>query len=82
MDFRREPIADLAAQVRAGTRTARDLVAHALERIETLNPKLNAFVAVDADGALEAATAHRRRGDSRRGPGPVGRHPHRREGPR
>jgi len=55
MDFRREPIADLAAQVRAGTRTARDLVAHALERIETLNPELNAFVAVDADGALEAA---------------------------
>jgi aspartyl-tRNA(Asn)/glutamyl-tRNA(Gln) amidotransferase subunit A len=30
-------------------------VAHALERVETLNPGLNAFVAVDADAALEAA---------------------------
>jgi len=55
MDFRREAVADLAEQVRSGTRTARDLVAHALERIESLNPRVNAFVAVDADGALEAA---------------------------
>ncbi len=31
------------------------MVAHALERIETLNPVLNAFVAVDAEAALEAA---------------------------
>ena len=36
-------------------RRARTLVTHALERIEALNPQVNAFVAVDADGALEAA---------------------------
>jgi len=55
MDFRRETITDLAAGVRSGTRTAHDLVTHALERIEALNPELNAFVALDADDALEAA---------------------------
>jgi aspartyl-tRNA(Asn)/glutamyl-tRNA(Gln) amidotransferase subunit A len=55
MDFRREALTDMAADVRAGKRAARDLVTHALERIEALNPKVNAFVAVDPDGALEAA---------------------------
>ncbi|HEY7948763.1 MAG TPA: amidase family protein, partial [Acidimicrobiales bacterium] len=55
MDFRREALTDMAAGVRAGKRSARDLVTHALERIEALNPKVNAFVAVDPDGALEAA---------------------------
>ena len=55
MDFRRETLTDLAADVRAGKVAARELVAYALERIETLNPSVNAFVAVDADGALEAA---------------------------
>lgn len=34
-----------------------DLVDHALERIETLNPVLNAFVAVDAERARTAAAA-------------------------
>src|SRR5579864_8757051 len=57
MDFRREALTDMAAEVRAGKRAARDLVTHALERIEALNPKVNAFVAVDPDGALEAAAA-------------------------
>ncbi len=55
MDFRREAVTDLASDVRSGRRSARELVAHALERVETLNPGLNAFVAVDADAALEAA---------------------------
>jgi aspartyl-tRNA(Asn)/glutamyl-tRNA(Gln) amidotransferase subunit A len=55
MDFRRESITDLAADVRSGTRTAHQLVTHALERIEALNPRVNAFVAIDADDALEAA---------------------------
>ncbi len=55
MDFRRETLADLAAAVRSGRRPARELVTHALERIEARNPAVNAFVAVDADGALEAA---------------------------
>jgi aspartyl-tRNA(Asn)/glutamyl-tRNA(Gln) amidotransferase subunit A len=55
MDFRREAVTDLASDVRSGRRSARELVAHALERVETLNPGLNAFVSVDADAALEAA---------------------------
>jgi aspartyl-tRNA(Asn)/glutamyl-tRNA(Gln) amidotransferase subunit A len=57
MDFRRGTLTDLAAEVRAGKVAARELVAHALERIEALNPSVNAFIAVDADGALEAATS-------------------------
>ena len=55
MDFRRETLTDLVADVRSGRRTARELTVHALERIEALNPAVNAFVAVDADDALEAA---------------------------
>jgi aspartyl-tRNA(Asn)/glutamyl-tRNA(Gln) amidotransferase subunit A len=57
MDFRRESLADLADQVRAGQLSARDLVAHALERIGALDGDLNAFVVVDGDGAFEAADA-------------------------
>lgn len=55
MDFRRERVTDLAAEVRTGKVTARELVGHALERIETLNADVNAFVAVDADRAVDAA---------------------------
>jgi aspartyl-tRNA(Asn)/glutamyl-tRNA(Gln) amidotransferase subunit A len=55
MDFRRETLADLAADVRSGKRSAHELAVHALERIEALNPAVNAFVAVEADDALEAA---------------------------
>jgi aspartyl-tRNA(Asn)/glutamyl-tRNA(Gln) amidotransferase subunit A len=55
MDFRRAALTDLAGDVRAGKVAARDLVVHALERIEALNPTVNAFVAIDADDALEAA---------------------------
>ena len=57
MDFRRERLADLADQVRAGQLSARGLVAHALERIEALDGDLNAFVVVDGDAALDAADA-------------------------
>jgi len=48
-------LSELAGEVRSGELAAREVVAHALERIETLNPVLNAFVAVDAEAALEAA---------------------------
>ncbi|HUH79727.1 MAG TPA: amidase [Solirubrobacteraceae bacterium] len=48
---------ELAAMVREGEISSRELVETALERIEELNPELNAFVDVDADGALEAADA-------------------------
>jgi Asp-tRNA(Asn)/Glu-tRNA(Gln) amidotransferase A subunit family amidase len=57
MDFRRETVADLAAQVRAGQVSARELAEAALERIEALNGDVNAFVAVDAELALADAAA-------------------------
>src|SRR3546814_5678521 len=57
MDFRRTTIADLAADVRSGRTRARDLVEVALARIEEVDQRVNAFVAVDADGAREQADA-------------------------
>ena len=62
MDFRTESVSELADQVRKGDRSARDLVTHALERIETDNPRVNAFVAVDGERALAAAAAIDRAG--------------------
>ncbi|HVF33099.1 MAG TPA: amidase family protein [Acidimicrobiales bacterium] len=56
-DFQRDSVAGLAEQVRLGKVSARELTGHALARIEALNPRLNAFVAVDGDAAMEAATA-------------------------
>ena len=55
MDFRIDRVTDLAQEVRSGKRSAVSLTAHALERIEALNPQVNAFVAVDAHRALEQA---------------------------
>src|SRR5919202_5255743 len=49
------PAGELAARVRTGQVSSTELVTAALERIEQLNPTLNAFIHVDADGALEAA---------------------------
>ncbi len=46
---------ELAAMVRSGEISARDLIEHSLRRIEELDPTLNAFVEVDAERALEAA---------------------------
>jgi aspartyl-tRNA(Asn)/glutamyl-tRNA(Gln) amidotransferase subunit A len=57
MDFRRETVTELADQVRSGQLAAREVVGHALDRIEALNGELNAFVVVDADAALKAAAA-------------------------
>ncbi|MBS1868653.1 MAG: amidase [Actinobacteria bacterium] len=51
------PASELAALVRAGEVTARELVSASLERIEALDGQLNAFTHVDADGALAAADA-------------------------
>src|SRR5579859_1828699 len=48
---------ELAQMVRSGEVSARELVQCSLDRIEELNPTLNAFVDVDADGALRAADA-------------------------
>src|ERR687890_2151346 len=51
------PALELAALVRSGELSARDLVAASLERIDALNPELNAFVDVFHDEALAAAAA-------------------------
>jgi amidase len=50
-------VGDLAAHVRGGELSAREVVTAALERIEALDPSLNAFADVDADGALATADA-------------------------
>jgi aspartyl-tRNA(Asn)/glutamyl-tRNA(Gln) amidotransferase subunit A len=57
MDFRKEELADLAEWVRAGKVGARELVQHALDRIEMLDDQVNAFTAVDGDRAITEARA-------------------------
>jgi amidase len=56
-DLLYRPVGELAGLVRSGELTARELVQASLERIEALDGKVNAFVHVDADGALAAADA-------------------------
>jgi len=58
------PALELAGMVRSGEISARELVQISLERIEELNPALNAFVQVDGERALAAADAIRA-GDER-----------------
>jgi amidase len=53
------PALELAGLVHTGELSARDLVAASLERIDALNPGLNAFVDVFHDEALAAAAAIR-----------------------
>src|SRR5881227_3137589 len=58
-DHMDRPALDLAADVRAGKVSARDLVDASLARIEERNGDLNAFVDVFADEAREQADAIR-----------------------
>jgi amidase len=51
------PVHELAALVRAGEISARELVGASLERIEALDGQVGAFTHVDAEGALAAAAA-------------------------
>ncbi len=51
------PASELAALVRSGELSARELVSASLDRIDALDAQINAFVHVDADGALAAADA-------------------------
>ena len=53
----RRPAVQLAASVRAGEISARELVDASLEAIERLDPRINAFTFVDPDGARAAADA-------------------------
>ncbi|MGW0479726.1 amidase [Nonomuraea sp. NPDC003214] len=53
--FAGRTVSDLALDLRAGRVTAAELARLALEAAARLGPALNAFVTVDAEGALEAA---------------------------
>ncbi len=50
-----KPASELARLIRGGEISSTELVTAALERIEALQPALNAFIHVDADGALATA---------------------------
>jgi amidase len=52
-----QPVTELAGLVHGGELSARELTETVLDRIEALNGDLNAFVHVDAEGALAAADA-------------------------
>jgi len=56
-DLLYRPVTELADLVRTGEVTSRELVEASLDRIEALNPTVNAFVALDPERALEAADA-------------------------
>jgi amidase len=56
-DLMLKPVPELAALVRGGEIRAREVVSAALTRIEDLDDKINAFVEVDSERALEAADA-------------------------
>ncbi|MEM9650774.1 MAG: amidase [Actinomycetota bacterium] len=55
MDFLTDSVADIAARVNGGEQSAREVTAHAISRIEALNPTINAFVAWDGEAALAQA---------------------------
>jgi len=55
VDFRTYRVSELAAQVRSSEISATELTRYSLERIEALNPTVNAFVAIDAEQALAQA---------------------------
>jgi aspartyl-tRNA(Asn)/glutamyl-tRNA(Gln) amidotransferase subunit A len=71
MDFRTTSLADLAHSVRTKASSARELTQAALDRIELLNPRYNAFVAVDAERALADAAALDERIAAGHDPGPL-----------
>ena len=71
MEFRRQSLTDLADSVRAGKVGARELVAHALERIDHLDSQVHAFVALDPEAAMAAAAAVDEAVAAGRDPGPL-----------
>jgi amidase len=54
-DLMFRPATELAAMVRSGEVSSRELVETSLARIERLNPQLNAFVEIDGERALVTA---------------------------
>ena len=63
--------AEIAAGVRAGALSARDIVQAALSRIDRLNPELNAFTTVTRERALKKAAAVDAAVARGRDPGPL-----------
>ena len=55
MESNRTTVGALHEAYRAGASTARDVVARHLERIDALNPRLNAFLTVTREAALDEA---------------------------
>ena len=70
-DFRSITVEELARRVRDRELSAAAVTDAALERIERLNPVLNAFVALDADGARSEAAEIDRRIDAGDDVGPL-----------
>jgi amidase len=56
-DLLSQPAGELARLVKAGEVSSRELTEASLERIQALDPDLNAFVHLDPDGALATADA-------------------------
>ena len=54
-DLMHRPVTELARLVKSGEVASAELVRESLERIEALQPTLNAFVHIDAEGATAAA---------------------------
>lgn len=71
MDFRTHRVADLAEDVRSRQRSARELTEAALDRIQDLDDRFNAFVCVDEGAALRAADDVDRRLVGGEGVGPL-----------
>jgi aspartyl-tRNA(Asn)/glutamyl-tRNA(Gln) amidotransferase subunit A len=67
----RLPAAEIAARVRAGAIKAGTVARGFLDWIETVNPKVNAFALVNAEGAEQAARAVDRAIAEGRDPGPL-----------
>jgi amidase len=62
---------DLATEIRSGHLSARELTSACLQRVERLNPTLNALVTVDAEGALDRAACADERQARGETPGPL-----------
>lgn len=60
-ELHRMTISQLAPKIRSGRISPVDLTRAVLEQIDRLDPVLNAYITVDADGALKAARASQRR---------------------
>lgn len=70
-DILSETIDTLAGQIRAGERTPPDLVEQCLARIAALEPRVQAWRLVDAEGARAAASALAEEARARRFRGPL-----------